>query len=168
MTEQVPSKDLLRLLRMQVLDRHNGSEEAKERLMLEAADEIDQFRRQVNLAWAAGLFEGEGAICGAQKYKNRRKPSGERILSGYRWWLVIHSTDHDVLRRFSAIVGAGRFYGPYKDRRSDKYKPQLRWATTTLEETQRVLSLLLPHLGERRKAKALECMEASYVRKRTA
>ena len=71
----------------------------------EAADEIDSLKRQVQIAWAAGIFiEGEGAICGARKYKSIRRANGERVKSGFRWWLVIHSTDHDVLRRFSAVV----------------------------------------------------------------
>ena len=131
----------------------------------EAADEIARIRKEIDIAWAAGLFEGEGAICSAQKYKSVRNANGEKRKSGFRWWLVIHSTDHDVLRQFAKVVGAGRFYGPYADKRSSGYKPQLRWATSTLEETQAVLSLLVPYLGERRRAKAIECLEAVYVRK---
>ena len=136
--------------------------------MVEAAEEIDGLQGQIQIAWAAGLFEGEGAICGAQKYKNIRRAEGERVKSGYRWWLVVHSTDHDVLRHFAQVVGAGKFYGPYPDKRSKEYQPQLRWATTTLEDAQAVLTLLLPFLGERRAKKARECLEAMYVRSRAA
>jgi len=134
-------------------------------LAVEAADEIEAARKEKMVAWAAGLFEGEGAICSAQKYKKVRNTNGEKRKSGFRWWLVIHSTDHDVLRRFGEVVGAGRFYGPYADKRSNEYKPQLRWATSTLDDAQAVLRLLLPYFGERRKAKAFECLEAVYVRR---
>ena len=133
---------------------------------LKAADEIENTRKQIEIAWAAGLFEGEGAICGTQKYHAIINQNGERRKAGFRWWAVMHSTDHDVLRRFHAVVGAGKVYGPYRDKRSDDYKPQLRWATNTLEDTQIVLRLLLRHLGERRSTKAIECLEAQYVRAR--
>ena len=39
------SNDLLSLLRFRVLDYRNATEEARERLMLEAADEIERLRR---------------------------------------------------------------------------------------------------------------------------
>jgi hypothetical protein len=131
----------------------------------EAADEILALRRTIDIAWAAGLFEGEGAICTAQKFKAILNEDGQRRKSGLRWWMVIHSTDHDVLHRFHKIIGVGRMYGPYLDKRGDHYKPQLRWATTTLADAQSAARLLLPYLGERRAAKARECLEAVYVRR---
>ena len=130
----------------------------------EAAAEIERGRKELDISWAAGLFEGEGAICCAQKYKAATNKNGERRKSGFRWWLVMHSTDHDVLRKFYTVIGRGKVYGPYQDKRSANYKPQLRWATTTLEDTQAVLKLFYPYLGERRCEKALQCLEAVYVR----
>lgn len=133
----------------------------------EAADEIERSRKELDIAWAAGLFEGEGAICCAQKYKTTINQNGERRKSGFRWWLVMHSTDHDVLRKFHAVIDLGKVYGPYQDKRDEKYKPQLRWATTTLNDAQAVLKLFYPYLGERRREKALQCLEATYVREPT-
>lgn len=133
----------------------------------EAADEIEKLRRERDIAWAAGLFEGEGCISGSQRYKSTLNEDGERRKSGFRWSLSMNSTDHDVLRRFGKIVGVERFHGPYNDLRGGHYKPQLSWCTSTLEETQTVLGLLMPYLGERRMAKAKQCMEAKYVRRRS-
>lgn len=135
-------------------------------LLDEAADEIEKLRRQADIAWAAGLFEGEGSISGSQKYKSEVNADGTRRKSGFRWALGLNSTDHDVLRRFGKIVGVERFHGPYNDLRGGHYKPQLNWFTSTLEETQSVLTLLMPYFGERRMAKAKLCMEAKYVRRR--
>jgi hypothetical protein len=113
------------------------------------------------------LFEGEGAICCAQKYKTVLNENGERRKSGFRWWLVLHSTDCDVLQKFHGALGRGKIYGPYQDKRNENYKPQFRWATTTLEDTQAVMKLFYPYLGERRREKAFQCLEAVYVREPT-
>jgi len=130
----------------------------------EAADEIEHGRKEADVAWAAGLFEGEGSICCAQKYKAVRNVNGERRKSGFRWWLVMHSTDRDVIEKFFRVVACGKMYGPYQDKRSVDYKPQFRWATTTLDDSQSVLKRFYPFLGERRREKALQCLEAKYVR----
>lgn len=136
-------------------------DEETERLVREAADEIEELRRQVDLAWAAGLFDGEGSIYGYQMYRNQvHNSDGSRRKGGVRFKLTMHSTDHDVLRRFAAIVGRGRFYGPYSDKRGDHYKPQLRWETNSFEDGAHVLGLLMPYFGERRRAKA-----ESFLRK---
>lgn len=57
----------------------------------------------VELAWAAGLFEGEGS-CFA-----RKKDSGHHYIE-----LSLASTDEDVLRRFHDAVGVGTVHGPRK------------------------------------------------------
>lgn len=49
------------------------------------------------IAWAAGLFEGEGCI----------------TVSNGRPVMRLNSTDADTPRRFCEIVGAGKVYGPY-------------------------------------------------------
>jgi len=131
-----------------------------------AADEIVKLKREIDVAWAAGLFEGEGCITGSQKYKSQLNEDGTKRKSGFRWSLRLNSTDFDVIKKFAKIVGVQHFYGPYFDKRGDHYRPQLAWVTSTLEETQSVLALLLQYLGERRAKKAKECLEAKYVRSR--
>lgn len=61
--------------------------------------------RREDLAWAAGLFEGEGHW--------RRS---DRLRNGYRWneWSAsIQMQDVTVLQRFLDVVGIGRIRGPY-------------------------------------------------------
>jgi hypothetical protein len=57
------------------------------------------------IAWAAGLFEGEGSITHVYG----------------RTQLRIHMTDFEVLERFLEIIGAGRIYGPYSRKERDGY-----------------------------------------------
>jgi hypothetical protein len=51
----------------------------------------------VETAWAAGLFEGEGAA----------------TFCGGRARLALKMTSEASVRRFHAAIGAGKVYGPY-------------------------------------------------------
>lgn len=76
------------------------------------------------LAWAAGLFEGEGCIS-LRRYKSpkvRRRPMPI---------LRVSSTDEDVLRRFAKIVGHEHVRGPFKNGGKNwkpSYKLVWKWA----------------------------------------
>jgi len=56
--------------------------------------------RAEGIAWAAGVFEGEGCVCS----------DGSRVI------LRVQMTDFDVMARFASIMGFGRLYGPYEQR----------------------------------------------------
>lgn len=90
-----------------------------------------------SLAWAAGLFEGEGSIT-------------RRHLRHTN--LVLAMTDEDVVRRFHEIIGHGKVYGPYVNHSG--VKPQWRWACTGAKNCIAVLAALWCFLGERRKQRA--------------
>jgi hypothetical protein len=99
----------------------------------------------VDWAWAAGLFEGEGAIvfCAYTDGTNR-----------WHRDLRISMCDEDVLQRFAAIVGVGKVtpVAPRKDK--PHWKPQFIWYVNAWPNIVAVLSRFLPHLGLRRRAKA--------------
>lgn len=103
--------------------------------------------RRDDIAWAAGLFEGEGYV-GVRRQKGRKNPNAQIIMS---------STDEDVLRRFVAIVGAGKVYGPYTYS-NPKWKPYWQWQAQTYELVQHVVALLWPWLCTRRRAQAAEAL----------
>jgi len=89
-------------------------------------------------AWAAGFFEGEGCI---------HIKTGKSAL-----FLIISSTDLDVLSRFKTWAKAGRI------RLTKKQKPHHKdcwmWTCTAWPDVSRILAELLPWLGDRRSAKA--------------
>jgi len=90
-----------------------------------------------NLAWAAGLFEGEGCFS-VQRQRHRNE---------YRYMrAVINMTDEDVLRRFCSIVGEGRVSGPHS---KGRHKPQWTW-TASGPAAVRVFEMFKPFLGKRR------------------
>ncbi len=91
------------------------------------------------IAWAAGLFEGEGCIT-----------SGRPGSIG----LECTNTDLDVLQRFLAAVKVGKIYGPSRCKGyKDYYKDMYRWRLSKKEHVQYVWDLFAPFLGARRTAR---------------
>jgi len=96
-----------------------------------------------DLAWAAGLFEGEGSI----------SFSGSR--NGVH--LQLSMTDKDVIDKFARVVGAGKVYGP-EVRGPSHWKSIYHWSLRHSYEVSRIIRMLIPFLGERRAAKAHEAL----------
>jgi hypothetical protein len=106
--------------------------------------------KKCNLAWAAGIYEGEGSVC----------PNG-----GSRWQIAIISTDEDVVRRFWEIVQRGTVYGPYggvssTNKRLRRHKPYWRWACSNRDGILDVARRFGPYLSRRRAARMAEAVAA--------
>ncbi|SRR5713101_4456293 len=100
---------------------------------------------EVETAWAAGLFEGEGCITFSHH-------KGYRYLS-----LQVKMTDRDVLQKFQRICG-GRLTGPYTHKNNANWKPSWLWKLTPSGPVKKLLVVFLPYFGERRTAKATEAL----------
>jgi hypothetical protein len=96
--------------------------------------------RSEQLAWAAGVFEGEGWI------GRRAKHSAE---------LVVGMTDEDVIQRFHEVVGCGAISVEW---RKDGHKTLYRWHVARTSEVRVLLTAFLPWLGERRRRVALDVL----------
>lgn len=98
------------------------------------------------LAWAAGLFEGEGCV---------------GFYGGKQPVASISSTDRDVVERFRDIFGFGTIrtkprQAPWKDCHD--------WRVTNFEHVQVVIAALWPWLLTRRQAKAEEVLRSKRTR----
>jgi hypothetical protein len=93
------------------------------------------------IAWAAGLFEGEGTI----------------TQSRGRLYVRLKMTDESIVLRFAEIARFGEIYGPYSHQRTDGYvrKPYWVWLAAEYEALE-VLEMLWPWLGQRRRGQALK------------
>ena len=101
-----------------------------------------------NLAWLAGLFEGEGCI------------STHQGKTGRAYWILqIQMTDEDVVRRAAEVAGAGMVTGPYSSRRENR-KPQWAWRACKRGDVYALLVALWPWLRTRRRARAREALLA--------
>lgn len=97
------------------------------------------------LAWAAGLFEGEGCITGQVCNKKFYYPKAFLIM-----------TDFDVVVRFQEALGFGSFV--LRLARREGWKDQLEVNVCSFEKFQQLVCLLWPWLGIRRRARIVEVL----------
>ncbi len=92
---------------------------------------------EVDVAWAAGLFEGEGsAFIGS----GQRQPC-----------VALAMTDEDVVARFASIMGVGNVRSYHRP----PNKRYWQWTAQSRNDVIAALEALLPHLGARRTRAAL-------------
>lgn len=96
------------------------------------------------LAWAAGLFEGEGCI------------KGDRYKGSMVFRLHLNSTDRDTVYRFAKIINVGHVR--YDEYENPKWSPQWCWYASSFEDVQAIIIMLWPWLGNRRQARALKLL----------
>lgn len=106
--------------------------------------------RDVDIAWATGLFEGEGCILIMDRSKD-----GHHRLPVVR--LAITMTDRDVLERFCEIAECGKV-GPERRYGRPHHKPAFMWQISSRAEVERLLLAFRPWFGERRGARADEAL----------
>lgn len=99
------------------------------------------------VAWAGGLFDGEGCFTRA----------GER---GYAV-AQLRMTDLDSVDRFARAVGFGNRFGP----EAQPGRPTYGWRVSGLEQVQALVAMLWPFLNERRRQRAKEVLNLNGTRK---
>lgn len=99
---------------------------------------------EVDTAWAAGLFEGEGCF----------SHSGRTASGRYMLVACLYMTDEDTVRRFGDImeIGSVRFH-PRK-----KGQDMWMWRVCGTEKFKKVYELFEPFLSSRRKTRAKELL----------
>lgn len=99
------------------------------------------------IAWAAGLFDGEGWT-GYFTFKRKRGTS-------YKLGISVRQSDRDgipeVLRRFRAVAGVGTIDGPYY---AKGRMPSYMWREPNRARIQQVVKRLNPYLGPVKRAQA--------------
>ena len=103
--------------------------------------------KETAIAWAAGLFEGEGSIFLTK-------------IRGYSYVRMnLKMTDLDVLEKFKRIVGCGKLYTAKSRRQVEKkHKQAYYWQLCNKEEINKLCNLFLPHLCARRTSKIKELL----------
>lgn len=111
------------------------------------------------LAYAGGLFDGEGCISQYTKKPRSGHPNPTR-----RPRLRMAMTDEDPIRRFHGIVSVGtvRWSHPPAYRKTGR-QAQYVWTCGSFEDVQHVLAVLWPWLSRRRQARAVAVMRAAQT-----
>jgi hypothetical protein len=105
-------------------------------------------RTREEIAWAAGLFEGEGCIAYA-----------EQITSGKRYGyprVSLAMTDLDVLEHFKQVLGFGNIT-PQR-RYAAHHKPSWVWSAAGFQWSQALVAMFWPWLGNRRRSRAIDVL----------
>jgi hypothetical protein len=108
----------------------------------------DQYSKDVDLAWAGALIEGEGCIS-IYKSKPSNKSSNNSPCYGVR--LTINSTSEETLRKFHKIVKVGRVgMGiPGKASKKNHHKVFWYWVCSTLP-AKKLLECMQPFLTSKK------------------
>ena len=99
----------------------------------------------MSIAWAAGLFEGEGCI--------KLDPRSRGVQ------LCLNSTDYDVISRFRTILGVENRPLEIKYKTKPHHKDAWELRVGKKSEVRRILEMFLPYFGLRRSCKALDAFD---------
>lgn len=103
-------------------------------------------RRSAELAWAAGIVEGEGSI------HVRDRDTHRSIV------LTVVMSDLDVLQRLESVLRVGTIVGPYQQRPG--VKPLWHWNVTCARHVAAVVMTLYPLLHGRRRKQVRKVLDA--------
>ena len=108
------------------------------------------------LAWAAGLFDGEGSAYYAvdPRYK---------VRYAQFFITVAQSLNTDVLTRFKNAVSIGKVNGPYYQ--GSARKPIYRYTCNGFEHSQYIVCLLWKYLSSPKKQQILNALNGYHNRK---
>jgi hypothetical protein len=107
------------------------------------------------IAWAAGLFEGEGCFTtGTWKQEIKLKGQSYR-KSSIR--AKISMTDKDVLDTFASIIGFGKVKGPYTHPNPNT-KPLYEWSVSG-KIAKKLFDVLNPYMHGRRCKQILDTIK---------
>jgi len=90
------------------------------------------------IAWVAGILEGEGTFCKSGSAHARIKCRIE-----------MRSRDADVINTLRRLTGVGVF-GEVRRKRQPQHSPQFYWVVTRRDDIEALLLALLPHMHTRR------------------
>jgi hypothetical protein len=119
-----------------------------------------------DIAWLAGLLEGEGSFMMAKTKQGGKTYSSPRI--------TVNMTDEDVIQRVATLFNT-KVYTMPKYARDGYAPPKQQWrATLTGARAVALMEAMLPWMGERRSAKIAEILtefsrlEPTELRRRRA
>ena len=112
----------------------------------------------IELAWAAGFWDGEGCTSVSAR---RGTASVPRIVG------QIAQVDREVLDRFADALGIGNVLGPYKSK-NPKAQDYYCWRVEGMKNFYHIKESLFPYLGTQKKNQMIRAIETREVWEATA
>ena len=97
--------------------------------------------REINLAWAAGFFDGEGSTIVTK--------DGTLVMS-------LGQCSTEVLDKFSVTLGQGKIYGPYEQKLG--WSSKWEWKLCGKYQVAEAMADMWPHLGTIKKNQFLTAL----------
>ena len=104
-------------------------------------------KRSLQIAWAAGLFEGEGC------FTRRTRHKGDKVY--YHATMGLTTTCHETINDFYYVVRCGYVLGPYKQN-NILHKEYWQWYLTRPRAIDMLAGKFAPYLSETRLLRAKE------------
>lgn len=111
--------------------------------------------KETDIAWFAGLFEGEGCV---GYYVDKRNPNTGSVR------LQIESTDKDIIDRIKNMFG-GKIWINTAPSKPKHYKPSWRWGVSSKKEVAYIIGLMYFYLGNRRQERCDEVLKRITIGK---
>jgi hypothetical protein len=104
--------------------------------------------KREDIAWLAGIIEGEGSITGVSENLKKHQRKTYRV--------VVEMVDEDIIRRCQTIFG----YGQIRKVNPRGLGKQIRyvWDVSNRSKVYSLISMIYPWLGTRRKTRAKEAL----------
>lgn len=109
----------------------------------------------VELAWAAGFFDGEGSVYVRHTQRHKGGTTG-RVYPLTTVEVSLSQVRVEPLKRFLEAVQIGTLRGPYQHRKIT-HAPYFRWQTAGRPSVHKVLSLLWPYLSLPKREQFQKC-----------
>lgn len=111
----------------------------------------------LELAWAAGFFDGEGCIFVRHTTRHKGGTTG-KMYPLLTVETAIAQVRPEPLHRFHAAINVGRVSGPYTPKRTT-HSPYYRWLTAGRPSVRTVLVTLWPYLSAPKREQAHRCWD---------
>jgi len=114
----------------------------------------------IELAWAAGFFDGEGYTGLSKISRKILKPSGKRYdRKSYKFYPTVNiaQVHREPLDRFNIAVGYGKVYGPYGPYKTGK-QPYYTYQASGYENVKTIIDLLFPYLCDVKRDQATDVL----------
>lgn len=103
---------------------------------------------EFNVAWAAGLIEGEGCFT---LHSDKKRP-----------YFLLDMTDKDVLQNFQQVFPETNLRGPYSHKNKPQHKE--RWRIDAYgQKCVQIMEAVYPYMGTRRKLKIEELLNLPTI-----
>ena len=108
-----------------------------------------------NLAWAAGIIDGEGCFYSAKKRSEGHAPGvGFEVTQA-----SFDDNPPEMLLRLQEVFPFARLGGPYGPYRISTSRPIYRLRVDNFEKVQQVMAMVWPWLGEVKRSEAITALD---------